>query len=145
MAPFAQVFRRRSKWTTNPSLADNQALIRLSDIDDWGDLFLNNVRIASIQNPVMMDTGWIDLTPLLKKGTNKIHFELSNSVYGGSGFNLQLEVGKRRYESGHAYNNACPCGDAKQPRKPVLQMDFEVTSDEAGLTVRCPDVAPMTG
>ena len=92
---------------------------RISDIDDFGRLVVNDSKVAEVR--IGNDSGWINVTPHLKVGENRIDFFLDNGPYGGWSGRLQISAGTHQYDSTTLAKNACPC-DA-----PVFQIRVVVT------------------
>jgi hypothetical protein len=62
--------------------------IRIYNIDDIGSAYLNNDLIKTVK--YKGDSGWIEITPKLKKGTNQIKFTLLNRQ-GGWTYGFQVK------------------------------------------------------
>jgi len=82
--------------------------VRISGIDDWGDLSLNGKHVVP-RLAFQQDSGWIDITKNLKAGDNFIEFIVSNGDSGGFGGRLQISAGLQQYDSGLYLKRTCPC------------------------------------
>lgn len=87
--------------------AVKEALVRISDIDDLGRLFVNGTKITEVR--FANDSGWVDITPHLKFGENLVDFFLDNGPAGGWSGRLQVSAGAHQYDSTTLARDACPC------------------------------------
>lgn len=93
--------------------------VRVSGIDDWGDLNLNGKRVLP-RLAFQGDSGWIDITRNLEVGDNFIDFVVSNGDFGGFGGRLQISAGLQQYDTGLYLKRMCPC------KKPAFELSAHV-------------------
>jgi hypothetical protein len=126
VAEVGESSRGATKANATGALLSNQngVRLRISHVDDIGEVRLNSQVVA--QTTLPNETGWIDITKQLKKGENNLVFTLTNGIYGGWSFQLQLIAGRHNYDSGIRAKNECPCN------KPVLSLSFTISVADDG-------------
>jgi hypothetical protein len=98
---------------------------RVSQIDDFADIYLNNQRLATYQ--FAQDSGWKDITSLLTVGHDNSFFVIvRNSIYEGSGVRVEIRAGKDQYDR-QVYRNDWT-GEG-----PAISIGFSIPLDDKGV------------
>ncbi len=70
---------------------------RISDLDDFADVYLNNKPIFSYK--FGQDSGWVDITDLVKvNDRNDLFLQVKNDAFAGSGVRFEVQVGAEQYD-----------------------------------------------
>jgi hypothetical protein len=106
-----------------------QLLVRLSAIDDIGELSINGKTALKTDTTHgdVNDSGWVNVTSYLKPGRNSVRFLVTNGPYGGWGGRLQISGGAHQYDSGLLQRNACPCN------APAFSISVQLVMDSTGV------------
>ena len=105
-----------------------KVLVRVSGVDDFADLILNDSKVIFRGLAFGQDTGWHDITPYLRKSDvpgdhNVLKFTVTNGQAGGYGGRLQISAGVSQYDTGPYAVNSCPCN------KPAFEDDISVKAN----------------
>lgn len=99
--------------------------VRLFEVDDLGKVLINGQELLQVSWG--NDSGWVDVTKLMKPGTkNKIVGEIYNSPYGGWAGHLQVSAAGKIIDSGQIGRHSCPCG-AK-----AAEIEVSIETDRRG-------------
>jgi hypothetical protein len=104
----AEAVARFRAFTASPT----SVLVRVSETDDQASLKVNGNTFFT--TPYLGDSGWVDLTPVLKPGDNDVSYEISNGAYGGWHGRLEVIANTaekaNRVQANQVFGrDACPC------------------------------------
>jgi hypothetical protein len=70
---------------------------KVSDVDDFVDIFVNNKQIATYQ--FGQESGWVDISSnLTREKANSFFVQVRNSPYEGTGVRVQMKIGEYQYD-----------------------------------------------
>ncbi|MEG9437210.1 hypothetical protein JAO29_13710 [Edaphobacter sp. HDX4] len=100
---------------------------RVSEIDDFADIYVNSLTNVYASYPFADDSGWVDITPLLRKGhDNSFFVVVRNSIYAGSGVRIEIRAGVDQYDR-HVYRNDWTGAG------PAISVGFSIPLDPNGI------------
>jgi hypothetical protein len=100
---------------------------RVSEIDDFADIYVNSLTNILTSYRFAEDSGWKDITSLLKIDHDNSFFVLvRNSQYAGSGVRIEIRAGEDLYDR-HVYRNDWT-GEG-----PAISIGFSIPLDANGV------------